>query len=120
MLLLPGAGEFGRQERLQSVQAVVPETAIAGEPGKRRVERGGTKPAVAEPPRATPGDDPRLGEHVEVLGHSRLGDGEFVGKLHDGVLAAGKPLDDAAAGGIGERVKDAIEGGRLNYNHVVI
>ena len=101
------------RSRLQGVQAVVPQTAIAGEPGERRVERGGAKPAVAEPALAAPGDDPRLGEHVEVLGHGGLGDGEVAGELHDGVLAPGEPLDDAPAGGIGERVKDAVEGGRL-------
>jgi hypothetical protein len=35
------------------------------------------------------------------------------------VLAAGEALDDAPAGGIGERVKDAVESGG-SYNHTVI
>ena len=59
-------------------------------------------------------------EHVEVLGDGGLGDGEVAGELHDGVLAPGKPLDDAPAGGIGERVKDTVESGRRSHNHMVI
>jgi hypothetical protein len=49
-----------------------------------------------------------------------LGDGEVAGELHDTVLAPGEPLDDAPAGGLGERVEDAVEGGWRSHNHMVI
>ena len=55
-----------------------------------------------------------------MLGDGRLGNGEVSGEVHHGALAPREPLDDPAAGRVGEGVKDMIEGGRIFYNHMVI
>jgi hypothetical protein len=57
---------------------------------------------------ATPGDEPRLLEHLNVFGHRLFGDVERLGQLVDRRRAAGQPRDDRAANGIGECHEGAV------------
>lgn len=57
-----------------------------------------------EPPRAvTPcAHEPRALEYAQMLGHRRAGDAKSAGDAPDGERAAPEPLEDQAAGRIGE------------------
>src|SRR5689334_23609147 len=61
------------------------------------------------PPRAAVAHEARLLEHAQVLGCGGLGDTGMVGQRMDRLLAlAAQPLEDGAAGGIGQRSEHEI------------
>ena len=66
------------------------------------------------------GDQAGVRQHIEMLHDGGQGNGEGPGELADrhGVLAL-ELGDQGAPGGIGERGKGPVEGGRLILNHVV-
>jgi len=55
------------------------------------------------------GDERRALEHLEVSGDRREADGERSRELRDRRLTDGEPLDDAPAGGVGERTEEQVE-----------
>ena len=55
------------------------------------------------------GDERRALEHLEVSGDRREADGEGGRELRDRRLTDGEPLDDAPAGGVGERTEEQVE-----------
>jgi hypothetical protein len=55
------------------------------------------------------GDERRALEHLEVSGDRREADGEGGSELRDRRLTGGESLDDAPAGGVGERTEEQVE-----------
>ena len=49
------------------------------------------------------GHEPRVLEHLEVLGHGRSADGQLARQLADGARSIGKPLEDRAPGRVAQR-----------------
>ena len=67
----------------------------------------------AFPPKAPPylgpvGDEPRVLQHLQVLGHGGAGHAHAVGDVADGSCPTTKPQQDRAARGVAEGVEDAL------------
>ena len=63
------------------------------------------------------GDERRALEHLEVSGDRREADREGSRELRDRRLTDGEPLDDAPAGGVGERTEEQIEILACQFRH---
>ena len=61
--------------------------------------------------------EPGLFENPQVLGEARERHRKGLGELADRGAPRGQALEDPAAGGIGERREESIEGRVLIFNH---
>ena len=58
--------------------------------------------------------EPRLAQHLEVLRHGGLGEGQVVGEVADPALAAPEQLEDVPTSGLGDGVEDGLHGGHYS------
>src|SRR6187200_1223147 len=88
--------------RLERIEPLRPERAVAGEPVVELGEWGGIERVDAPLRRGTRADEAVLAENAQVPGDGGLADREVRVQLGDVVGALREQLDDAAAGRIGE------------------
>ncbi len=107
------------QKACQSVELILPEAAIAGDPRVRRAHRAGDEPAAPHAAVAPAHDEPRALEYAHVLGHGREGHVERLGEgAHGGFPGQGEVGEHGAPGRIGEGRERRVESGAI-LNHVV-
>src|SRR5215212_5020160 len=97
------------QMRVEAVDALSPDGAVALDPGVGLVERLGAErggPCLSRPP---PRDQAGPLEHLQVPRDRRLAHRKRLGELLHGRLALREAGDDRATGGIGERAEDQAE-----------
>ena len=109
---------LGEQPRRGRGHLLFVGQAVAVDPGGRALRAA----AAVEVHRAAlgvarPGDEAGLLEHLDVLGHRLLGDGEWFGELVDRCRAAAEAGDDPPPNRVGERHERPVEpvvGGRVD------
>jgi len=80
----------------QRIEVAVPEPAVRGQPGvdlRQRLRAQPVPPALGV---LADLDQPRLAEHLEMLRHRRLGQGEPLDQVADGALAVSEQVEDLA------------------------
>src|SRR5512143_217286 len=105
--------------RVQLVEACVPELAIPLEPCRLFLQSAQAELAGPHAPDLLRGDEPRLLQDTDVLPHARQGHAELLGKVRDRSVCTRELLQDAASGGVRERGERGIEAGPDILNHVV-
>src|SRR2546428_1202480 len=105
----------------QSVEAVLPQDAVARQPPESRAER--RRIDLAPVHTALGLDDQQAGilEHPEVLRDRRQADIMRLGEFTDGCLTAGELLQDGPPDGVGQRREDGVQVqfARNSINHSV-
>src|SRR5687768_35577 len=106
-------------ERVELVEACVPELAIPLDPRRLLVESAQAEPAGPHAPDLLRRDQPGLLQDGDVLLHAREGHVELRGEVRDRRVGASELLQDAAPGGVRERGERDIEAGTRILNHQV-
>jgi len=88
-------------------------------PGHGPGERAAREVEAVHAPVALAHEQARLLQHAQVPRDGRCGEPERLGEFADARLAAGEPLQHAAAHGVGEGREHGVEVGLLILNHVV-
>src|SRR5204862_8213653 len=94
---------------IEPVEALGPDPLVPREPRRRVGERRRGESRAPPPAFLASGDERRALEHLEVSGNRREADGEGGRELRDRRLTDGESLDDAPAGGGGERTEEQVE-----------
>src|SRR5271156_668403 len=105
--------------RIQLVEACVPELAVPLDPCRLLVQSARAEPAGPHAPDLLRGDEPGLLQDADVLLHAREGHVELLGKVRDRSVCASKLLQNAASSGVRERGERGIEAGCRILNHAV-
>ena len=90
---------------IEPVEAFLPERAVLLQPIRGLRERLGFHAARTELRLTAARDEPRALEHAHVLGNGRQRHREPPRQLADRFVAPGKPLEDRAPRGVGERAE---------------
>src|SRR4026209_2331212 len=105
--------------RVQLVEACVPELAVPLDPGRLFLQSAQAEPAGPHAPDLLRGHEPRLLQDADVLLHARQGHVELPGKVRDRSVCTAELLQNAASGGVRERGERGIEAGLVILNHLV-
>jgi len=106
------------QVRGEPVELLLPEPAVAVDPGGRLAHRARDEAAAPAAALAAALEQAGALQHAQVLGDRRQGHAERVGQLADGRLAGPQPRQDGAP----RRVREGREGiaqDRFMVNHMV-
>jgi hypothetical protein len=87
---------------IQALEAALPVLAIGLHPRSNLLQRFGLEPAGSPLRLATLADQPRVLQHLEMLGDGGEAEGKRLRQLVDGCLALSEPRQDGPPGGIGE------------------
>jgi hypothetical protein len=79
-----------------------PEAKVGSKPALQRPERVGLQPVDALLGRTLTGDEPRLAQHLEVLGHGRLVDPKVRAQLVHALASQLEQSEDVSSGGGGK------------------
>src|SRR4026209_1702614 len=96
--------------RVQLVEACVPELAVPLDPGRLFLQSAQAEPAGPHAPDLLRGDEPRLLQDVDVLLHARGGQVERLGKVGDRSVCTPDLLQNTASRSVRERGERGIEG----------
>lgn len=107
--VVPGGRLQRVEQRLEALEVLLPESAIALEPVDGLAEGPCVDPARASLRVAAAGDEAGTLQHFEMLGDGRLTDGERLGKLRHRRFPRRQPSQDGAARRIGERGEGRVE-----------
>src|SRR6476619_269730 len=108
-----------RNNRVQLVEACVPELAVPLDPCRLFLQPAQAELAGPHAPDLLRGDEPRLLQDADVLLHARKGHVELLGKVRDRGVGTPELLQNAASGGVRERGERDIDAGPEILNHVV-
>src|SRR3954453_22721231 len=97
------------QSALHSLEAALPEAAVALDPIGGVLERLGLEVGGAELRGLTSRDQPGTLQHLEVLRHRLDADRKGLSEFADGGVALGEPLQDRPPRRVGESGEGAIE-----------
>ena len=104
----------------QTVELMLPEAAIAGDPGLGLAHRAGDEPAAAHAAVATAHHEARTLEHAQVLGYGGEGHPERLGQPTDGGLPGqGEVGEQGSPRGVGESGEGRVERVPFMLNHMV-
>src|SRR4029079_14512380 len=92
-----------------SIEATLPEAAVALDPLGRLLERSAGDPGRAELGRLAAGDQASAFKDLEVLGDRLDADREGLGELSDRRLSRRQSFEDRAPRGVGECCEGAVE-----------
>ena len=102
------------------IETVGPESLVTVEPFVGLMHRLGAQPARHRAPVFGAGDQPGIGQDVEMLDHRRQRHGEWPGELADGqAIAPAEARQERPPGGVGQRGKSAVEWLGPIVNHLV-
>src|SRR5499425_229210 len=104
--------------RVQLVEACVPELAIPLDPGRLFLQSARADLAGPHAPDLLRGDEPGLLQDTDVLLHAREGHVELLGEVGNRGLCTSELLQNAASGGVRERGERSIEAGFRILNHM--
>jgi hypothetical protein len=111
---------FLLQKRGKAVEPLGPELLVAIEPFKRVAHRLGVEPAGDGASGFRACQEPRIGQHVEMLHHRGQRHRERRGELADRQIGRGrKPHHQRAPSRVRQCGESAVEGGIQKLNHVV-
>ena len=104
---------------VEPVVAGVDQLLVRGEPALERRQRRRLEPVQAVAAGGAHADEADLGQHLEVLGHLRLGEVEPLDQLADRRLAVDQRVEDVATVRFGDGVEDiGRRGGAGHARHI--
>src|SRR3954463_14782914 len=106
-------------DRVQPVEASLPELAIFLDPCRLFLQSAQTEPAGPHATHLLGGDETHLLQDADMLLHAGEGHVELLGKVGDRSVGTPELLQNAASGGVRERGERGVERGVAILNHLV-